>query len=181
MIIAINGTSGAGKDILGNFLIKELSSAFPNLKIKKFAEGVYSLFEKKTGKKWQELDRKTKEELRPKMIEIAENYKKIKGQDVFAKSLLNEYTPNNNWIITDLRFPVEYNELIKKDNVFLIKLLTKNYTKENKSVDTLLIDDVTYPFDYIIEYRKGNFIPHNILSKSAKNISKLIYYGKFGR
>lgn len=82
-------------------------------------------------------------------IKMAQKLKEVYGNDVWAKSLMNSYVHEDvdfgGWIITDLRFPEEY-ELLKKYNTLFLKVVRKELDKKYDT-DGLLED---YDFHDVI-------------------------------
>lgn len=117
MIIAISGKMGSGKDTLGQ-LIWEISPLF--WEIKKFATLVKTFAQVLTGESMEMMNsQKGKQTFLPDWgMTVREMQQKIGTEamrdnlhpDVWALGLLSgKYNPehNQNWIITDLRFPNE--------------------------------------------------------------------------
>ena len=72
--------------------------------------------------------------------------------DVWIKTLLNRYTPDQNWIISDLRYPNEFNE-IKKLGGYCIRIEREGI--KPAATDTLLDDYVKQgKFDLVV-YNNG--------------------------
>lgn len=135
MIIAISGSNGVGKDLVGK-IIKDLLPAF---EIKKFASTVNDCYKLITGVDFHSLNRENKERHRSKFIEFAEIQKKIFGEDVWVKNLFIDYVKklplwiffekttdditfkkeHPCWVITDLRFQVEYDAVRERKGVFI--------------------------------------------------------------
>jgi hypothetical protein len=84
-------------------------------------------------------------------IEIAETMKKIVSEDVWKDALFNQYKENMKWVISDLRFPCEYEE-IKKRGGIVIKIERNNCDIPTQAMDGLLDD---YEFDEVIINDEG--------------------------
>lgn len=179
-IIAIAGNNGVGKDTVAGIIqyytaitpftmsLEEFlttHSDFQNcsFKHKKFATKVDNCFKEITGFSYTNSPRADKEVYRKTFIEFAESCKKVFGESIWAKSLMWNYYPTwvnedklvpiyPNWVISDLRFPIEYKELGDKNCIF-IKILGGtegcyltdeffDYTLENKSTIEDLVNQV---------------------------------------
>lgn len=146
-IIAIAGANGSGKDTVGR-IIQYLQSASCKMgvpfkdwdlgtapdgmphdqflgkfisisNIVKFGNSTSKAFAEITGKSYHLVPRDEKETLRTLYIKFAETCKTIFGDSVWVDSLFKDYYEGCNWIITDLRFPVEYNKVKSLDSIFL--------------------------------------------------------------
>jgi hypothetical protein len=111
----------------------------PKIDIKKFADKTSQAFEIITGIRYHSLDRMGKEAIRPRYVEFAEAQKEIFGDDVWVQALMHTYRPRfsaidvlntesakitriyreeeSMWVITDLRFPVEFLALKDKEAI----------------------------------------------------------------
>lgn len=135
MIIALSGIAGVGKDSIGEAVQKRLNAVRlshrtppfeKGYSIKKFAGVTNEVFTIITGKNYSKTSGEEKEFLRPRFSQFAETMKDIFGLNIWAKGLLNKRTEkSNNWIITDLRFAEELQELNLLDNneeIFLFRI-----------------------------------------------------------
>lgn len=86
-------------------------------------------------------------------IEIAETMKRIVSEDVWKDMLFNQYQENMKWVISDLRFPCEYEE-IKKRGGIVIKIERNNCDIPTQAMDGLLDD---YEFDEVIINEDGKW------------------------
>ena len=89
-------------------------------------------------------------------------------QDIWVETVFNRYNSshNQNLVITDVRFPNEYNA-IKKRGGILIRIERHNtYRIEHESETSL----DTYPFDYVIE---NNGTIEELKEKVKKIINKI--------
>ena len=132
MIIAIAGYSGAGKDAVAEFLRgrQEVNSCFnslrhpneeswpDNFKIKKFAGPLKKAVSSILG-----LDERIVESLdfknsviegwgdltgRDFLIQVGEALRNEVRYDIWVKALLDQYSSEDHWIISDLRYPNEF-------------------------------------------------------------------------
>lgn len=177
MIIAINGRENSGKDTIGK-IIQYLTSGSDTFmsyeeyltsqskfrydskfEIKKFAATAVKCFELITGTNFHKLNREEKEKIRPLFVNFIEGQKDIFGQEVWADNLCNQYKmvfTNNNgnqlpdWIITDLRFPVEYNKIIKWKPITIYVKRPLEFIEKARSVK----DIYKIPFDINNKYHK---------------------------
>lgn len=86
-------------------------------------------------------------------------------KNVWVKSLFNTYKPNQNWIVTDVRFPNEANA-IKKRGGILIRINRDLLNDEDKHESETALDDYNN-FDYIISNNDS-------LESYRNNIIKII-------
>jgi ABC-type oligopeptide transport system ATPase subunit len=173
MIIALNGYSGSGKDTVGK-IIQDLlqkeddtSMGFPSWEIKKFADKVTQCFKLITGTNYHKLSREEKEKCRDQYIEFAEKQKEIFGENVWINSLFcYQELQNPNWIISDLRFPNEY-QVVKDREGIVVKI--NRFNKEHfndvaNGREAVLHSSETsldnHNFDYVIN--NDSDIPHLI-------------------
>lgn len=86
------------------------------------------------------------------VIEIAQTMKKIEYDSIWKDILFNQYEENMKWIISDVRFPYEYEE-IKKRGGIVVKIERPDCPAPKQALDGLLDD---YEFDETIvnEYGK---------------------------
>lgn len=146
----------------------QLSRVFSlnNFEIKKFADLPNKMYFKLTNVNYSNSERDIKEKHRPQFRKFAENIKEIFGQDIWTKQLLNNYTERYNWVITDLRFPVEYNE-VKKYNGKTIKIIGKEI-EDNHYVENSL--DNVNDWDYLLD-NSGDY--EHLFSNVEKMLNEL--------
>jgi hypothetical protein len=145
-IYCLYGDYNVGKTYLANKIVESHSSSFVRLS---FAQKVKENFVKEIEPSLTLDDlnnREIKEKYRSKIIDYAENMKTIKGEDVWAKLIINEIEEIhktkkiNNFIIDDLRFVVEYETLIEfifknKGKLYLIHLISNNSYEDPQTSD----------------------------------------------
>lgn len=145
-IYCLYGHYNVGKTYLADEIVELHSTEFIRLS---FAQKVKENFVKEIEPSLtlDDLnDREIKEKYRSKIIDYAENMKVTKGEDVWAKIIVNEIeeihkTKNiNNFIIDDLRFVVEYETLIEfvykhKGKLYLIHLISNNSYEDPQTSD----------------------------------------------
>lgn len=96
-------------------------------------------------------------------------------QDIWIESVFNRHLPNKNLLITDVRFPNEY-ESIKKRGGILIRINRQNETNLTNSNHESECALDNYKFDYIINndgtleelIEKTNILINNILINNIK-------------
>jgi hypothetical protein len=124
IIIAITGSNGSGKDTVGKYLLSKLSKQY-KISTKSFSEQVNQLYFKFTGISFYKLNREDKEIARPAYIKFAQGIKELTNKNCWACLLTQGLKPSESYIITDLRFQEEYNQLAvycKDNNCRLIVL-----------------------------------------------------------
>lgn len=142
-IYCLYGDYNVGKTYIADKLVERHNDSFVKLS---FAKKVKENFVKeiKPSLTLDDLNnREIKEKNRSKIIEYAENMKKTKGEDVWAKLIIEEIhkTKNiSNYIIDDLRFVVEYETLIEfvykhKGKLHLIHLISNNSREDPQTSD----------------------------------------------
>jgi hypothetical protein len=165
MIIAISGKAGSGKSTVGEIFekrgfridsfatsVKDICSLLFNFSRDKI-EGI-----REEDRIWRETPDKSISELlgknfspRDAMILIGtEIGRNIIHQDIWIKTLFDRYEKNKtNLLISDLRFPNEYEE-IKKRNGIIIRINSNRLTNSIKSshISECALDN--HKFDYII-------------------------------
>jgi hypothetical protein len=67
--------------------------------------------------------------------------------DIWVNTLFNQYN-NNNWIITDLRYPNEA-DAIKSRSGINIRINREGVKPTNSHISEVILDD--YPFDFVVE------------------------------
>lgn len=80
------------------------------------------------------------------IIKISQGMKTMIGEDVWKDILFNQYKEGEKWLITDVRFPCEYEE-IKRRRGIVIKVERTDCNEPKQAMDGLLDD---YEFDDII-------------------------------
>jgi hypothetical protein len=163
MIIAISGKAGSGKSTVGEIFeksgfridsfatsVKDICSILFNFDREKI-EGI-----REEDRIWRETPDKSISELlgknfspRDAMILIGtEIGRNIIHQDIWIKTLFDRYEKNKiNLLISDLRFPNEYEE-IKKRNGIIIRI-NSNREKKSDHISECALDN--HNFDYIID------------------------------
>ena len=169
MIIALNGLPNSGKDTVGKIIQyltrdKTICNFFYNIvtleeglnkirnsnvevtwQVKKFSKLPNKLYKKITGVDYLKLPRVDKERERPLFIKFCESMKHVFGTDVWASSLLKDYNKDCLWVITDLRFNAEYDELFLYTKVLLVHITSPN------SIDNGVEDELSdVKWDYEI-------------------------------
>lgn len=167
-IIAIIGAKRCGKDTLANYISEKYG--YDKIKLadplKKTVQALFNFTDEQIEEdakdiidpNWNITPRKTlqffgTEIMQYKIQELLPNI----DRNFIVKSLINKLDPNKNYIISDMRFYHEYQEIIKL-NPLIIKITRPN----------LLATDL-HPSE--IEYRS---IPHNIHIINDKDMSALI-------
>lgn len=87
------------------------------------------------------------------VIKVAETLRKEVGKTIWSEQLFNSYDVNSKWIISDLRFPHEY-EAIKKHGGIIIKVIRPECDEPKQALDGLLDE---YEFDECIENIFGDY------------------------
>lgn len=169
MIIALNGLPNSGKDTVGKIIQyltrdKTICNFFYNIvtleeglnkirnsnvevtwQVKKFSKLPNKLYKKITGVDYLKLPRVDKERERPSFIKFCESMKHVFGADVWASSLLKDYNKDCLWVITDLRFNAEYDELFLYTKALLVHITSPN------SIDNGVEDELSdVKWDYEI-------------------------------
>jgi len=177
MIIGISGKMGHGKDTVGK-IIQDLYPQY-NFEIKKFADKVkqcasivlnipVEAFEDQNIKKkflpeeWSydrvEIDNEVK------IVEYFKEDMNIRTflqlfatdacrnnvhENFWVNALFSDYTPDKNWIITDVRFMNEVIKILDKDNSFLLRVNRDIPIPENEHSSETQLDN--YDFYYKID------------------------------
>lgn len=152
MIIGLSGYAGVGKDTLANYIIR-LDSSF---KIKKFSgklkeissilTGIpHGMFESQSFKSleltgWDMTVREFLQKLGTDAIRDGLH------KDAWVNALFCDYHQNENWIITDMRFPNEY-DAVRKFGGMTVRLWRPNINPVNYHESEVALDN--YAFDYI--------------------------------
>jgi len=158
MIIAISGKKGSGKSTIGEIFrnngyildsfansVKDICTILFNYDRNKL-EGITE-----EDRKWRE-NTNNKYNITPReaMILVGTEFgRKMINENIWIDTLFNRYDKNDNkkLVITDLRFPNEYEE-IKKRGGIIIRI--NRYNNKNLHYETeCLLDE--YKFDYIID------------------------------
>ena len=104
------------------------------------------------------------------VIDIAQKMKEIINEDVWKDVLFNQYTDTDRWVISDVRFPCEYEE-IKKRGGIMIKIERPGCQAPRQVMDGLLD---AYEFDERLINEDGKWIQmvtdlHVIIKKYKLN------------
>jgi len=142
MIIGISGTIGSGKDTLASLIIKQATKKYKDVhnihldinKVPQLKSFAYKL--KTVGAFLTNTDKQLWFTQEGKNIFLPEwgmtigEFQQKLGTDAcrdglhvntWVLSLMSEYTPEANWIITDVRFPNEA-DIVKKNNGIVIRI-----------------------------------------------------------
>ena len=179
-IYCLYGNYNVGKTYLADKFVELHSDNFVRLS---FAQKVKENFVKEVEPSLtlEDLnDREIKEKHRREIINYAENMKKIKGEDVWVKIIVDEIeeihkTKNiNNFIIDDLRFVVEYETLINK---FENKIHLIHVVSYSSDFDPHTLNFVEY-ID-VLEKNPGSSLKHYTLFNSytdctLKGLEKIV-------
>lgn len=171
MIIALCGKKGCGKDTFAQFLCKyidcqQLSFAGP---IKGILQDIYGFspedieYYKRTNKSF--IFGKRELTLRQFMQEFGEHMKFI-DPEIWAKALRVKINPNKINIITDLRFPIEY-EYLKELNLTVVKI-----ERENMQMDAHISEtSVNYIIPHCVVVNNGSL---GDLAKKAQEFAHIL-------
>lgn len=136
MLIGIGGKIGSGKDLLGELIVKD----DPSFKIKKFGENLKRVCQIVTGfdDQWSQDGKST---YLPEWDKTVREIQQIVGTDLFRRhlnndtwiiSLLSKFSYQDNWVITDVRFPNEINSILDRGGkVVYIDRPNNPYPKSN--------------------------------------------------
>lgn len=108
------------------------------------------------------------------LIKISEYIKTISGEDIWANTLINSFQDHQRWLITDVRFPVEYNAIKAKGGV-IFKVHNPDCKDPVQAMDGLLND---YTFDETIlnvwgkQYNMMGYIKHCIEKYEMADLGK---------
>jgi hypothetical protein len=135
-IIAISGFKRSGKDLLANYISKKYD--YEHVKISEKLKDICKILFDFTD---DQLEKDIKEEIDPRwnisprkcMQFIGTEIMQFKVQELlpeinrkfWIKSLLNSLDPNKKYVISDLRFKHEYEELKKLDSL-IVRIDTNN-------------------------------------------------------
>ncbi len=114
IILGCSGRIGSGKDTLAEYIIRNSSKPF---QIKKFADNLKKVTAIISGKSIMDMYTSEGKNMYIPEFDMSvgtmqqkigtEVFRDNFDQDVWVKSLFASYTPDQNWIITDVRFPNE--------------------------------------------------------------------------
>ena len=156
-IIGINGYAGVGKDEVAK-IIQELQPD-KNWQIKKFSGKLKQMASLLTGvsvEKFEQQEFKQKKYLPigDKMYQVreflqflgTECVRDLLGENVWVNALLWDYSRNQNWIITDMRFPNELQGLLLESGITLrierVGIAPINAHPSETALDNHLFDSV---------------------------------------
>jgi len=151
MIIGISGYSGVGKDTLAKYI----TEVNPQFQVKKFSGKLKYIASILTGipaENFESQEFKTKElngwdmtarDLLQKLgtDAIRDNL----HEDAWVNALFSNYHQSDRWIITDMRFPNEY-EAVKQFGGITVRLNRPGVAPVNNHPSETGLD--AYPFDY---------------------------------
>ena len=89
-------------------------------------------------------------------------------ENIWVDALLQEYTEDKNWLITDTRFPNEM-ETLRKYNTVFIKVICEDCETVDTHVSETAIDH--YKFKNIISAKKGDI--KSLINQTQELINKL--------
>lgn len=153
MIIGLSGYAGVGKDTLAKYIV-ELD---PSFKIKKFSGKLKEIATLLTGipielfesqdfkRKYLEGWGMTVRELLQKLG--TETIRDGLHEDAWVNALFSDYHQNENWIITDVRFPNEHETIIKFGGL-VMRLERDEYMPVNMHPSETALDNS--PFHYYL-------------------------------
>jgi len=130
------------EEIVVNWLTEKKANSIFSWDIVKFSEPPANIYFDITGLDYHDLSRRDKEKERPRFIEFCEQCKNIFGNDVWVKALFDNYTKDDNWIIDDLRFPVELDR-IKQEEHFIIGIVKNEGEQLNLLCDVIIVNSGT--------------------------------------
>jgi len=160
MIIALSGKYRSGKDTTALFIQEEFQKRGIYFEIKSFADKLKYIVLILCGLDKSYYDQK--EHYVPFFnMTLGQMYQKVGTEclrnnldpDVWIKALFVDYTPDQNWIISDCRFQNEANFIKTTDNSYVIRVnRTLNYDVGSRDINHKSeIDLDYYDFDQIIE------------------------------
>lgn len=152
MIIGLSGYAGVGKDTLAKYIV-ELD---PSFEIKKFSGKLKEVASLLTGipvDSFENQKFKTME-LAGWDMTVRELLQKLGTEairdglheDAWVNALFANYHQGENWVITDMRFPNEY-EAVKRFGGMAVRLWRPNVNPINYHESEVALDN--HPFDYI--------------------------------
>jgi hypothetical protein len=158
MIIGLSGYAGVGKDTLAKYIV-ELD---PSFEIKKFSGKLKEVASLLTGipvdsfenQKFKTMELSgwdmTVRELLQKLG--TEAIRDGLHEDAWVNALFANYHQGENWVITDMRFPNEY-EAVKRFGGMAVRLWRPNVNPINYHESEVALDN--HAFDYIAS-NEGN-------------------------
>lgn len=173
MIIGLNGYAGVGKDTLANYI----TQVDPSFKVKKFSGKLKLIAEILTGIPAANFE---SQEFKQRSIEgwdmtvrdllqrlgtdaIRDNL----HEDAWVNALFNDYHQSDKWIITDMRFPNEY-EAVKKFGGITVRLNRSGIKPINSHPSETGLD--AYPFDYIYNNQDSASAWHRYAVEIINNV-----------
>lgn len=158
MIIAMSGYARSGKDTAANIIVEN----YPNFKIKKFSGKLKEIASILTGipARMFEEQRFKEQQLNGWDMTGRELLQKLGTdairdglhRDAWVMALFSEYHAGENWIITDCRFPNEY-EYVKMFGGKVVRIIRSGIEAVNAHPSETALDD--YSFDYQLENHYG--------------------------
>ena len=178
-IIVLSGKKGVGKDTVSDLIDSIIldncqKKSIPIYQIPIFlkyplARPIKKIVSTFTGIPIKELDENKESKLEGYYRSPRESYRKVGDfiADVFGQKSIVNYTINEikndinecsdrvNFIITDMRFDFEFEELKKLENVTFIRI-KRNVEKDNSHYSETSLDNVPdSEFDFVIENNKN--------------------------
>jgi hypothetical protein len=181
MIIGISGKLYSGKDTLAGLLVKEFSTMNVSFQLKSFAYKLKKVgaYLTNTPEEWWFTQEGKQMLLTEWGMTIGQFQQKLGTeamrnsihQEGWILSLMSDYGPREDWIVTDVRFPNEA-EAIKKTGGVLIRIEgdptgSRKTSKRDLNHPSETSLDQYGKFDYMIL----NSLPISSLELQAKNIA----------
>ena len=156
MVIAVSGKQRRGKNTVTALICKYFNLIYPNQITTEFSsayQGKLELARRLNTSIYYILE--NKEELRPQVIDVLEEGKKIHGEDVWIKEI--EYVEADNIVVDDLRFKGEIKYLKNKPEVYYLRVERDiNLLKDFK-----LSCEEHYSETDLDDYTEWNYVIHN--------------------
>lgn len=192
-IIGISGYSGSGKDTAGRIIqyllckhaivpVNEIIENYKDFeqclekasgyKIKKISyrlKQIASILTNIPIEKFEEQEFKTKMinssiTVREFLQKIGDRLREI-DENIFINSLMSEYKENDNWIITDVRYPNEAS-IIKEKGGILIRIRRNGVVPINSHISETALDDWDFDYritnDFSLVYKLKEIVNHAI-------------------
>jgi DNA-binding NtrC family response regulator len=183
MIIGLSGYAGVGKDTVAKY-ITEID---PTFKIKKFSgklKEVASLLTGVPAKNFESQEFKHMElygwdmTVRELLQRLGtEAIRDGLHEDAWVNALFADYHQGENWVITDMRFPNEY-EAVMNWNGYTVRLERPNTRPVNNHPSEVSLDNAT--FHYRVINAKGEEtwkeLSEQLISKIKSNEKVTNYY-----